>query len=139
MLVLCHKILFTICMFVKIFSGIHLSFKAWKTNLFVLLSRVSEPKLVVISSLALKWQAFKFEALIFSYISLNKKRKKSMLQLWRPFILRLVKISLPSLAQESLITIQANDQKLVVMTNLLVWFLTNWKKPFCYMFIIWGI
>ena len=42
-------------------------------HLLILLSRVPEPKLVVISSLALKWQAFKVEALI---ISLNKKRKK---------------------------------------------------------------
>ena len=32
----------------------------------------------------------------------------------------------------------ANDQKLVGMTNLLVWFLTISKKPFFYMFIIWG-
>ena len=35
-------------------------------HLFILLSRVPEPKLVVISPLALKLQVFKVEALIFS-------------------------------------------------------------------------
>ena len=38
----------------------------------------------------------------FSSISLNKKRKKSMLQLWKPVISRLVKIWLPTLTQEPL-------------------------------------
>ena len=50
-------------------------------HLFMLLPRVAEPKMVVISLLALKWQVFKVEALVFSSISLHKKRKKSMLQL----------------------------------------------------------
>ena len=50
-------------------------------HLFMLLPRVPEPKMVVISLLALKWQVFKVEALVFSSISLHKKRKKSMLQL----------------------------------------------------------
>ena len=99
-------------------------------HLLMLLPRVPEPKMVVISLLALKWQVFKVEALIFSSISLNKKRKKSMLQLWRPVILRLVEISLPTLAQEPLTW--TNDQKLVGMTDLLVWFLTISKKPFVY-------
>ena len=71
-------------------------------HLFMLLPRVTEPKLVVISLVALKWQVFKVEALVFSSISLNKKRKKSMLQLWRAVISRLVEISLPTLAQEPL-------------------------------------
>ena len=35
------------------------------SHLFISLSRVPEPKLVVISPLALKWQIFKVEALIF--------------------------------------------------------------------------
>ena len=108
-------------------------------HLFMLLSRVPKPKLVVISPLALKWQVFKVEALIFSSISLHKKRKKSMLQLWRTVISRLVEISLPSLAQESLVITLENDQKLVGTTDLLVWFLTISKKPLYYMFIIWGI
>jgi len=47
----------------------------------MLLPRVTEPKLVVISLVALKSQVFKVEALGFSTISLNKKRKKSMLQI----------------------------------------------------------
>ena len=41
-------------------------------HLLMLLPRVTEPKLVVISLLALKWQHFKVEALVFSSISLNK-------------------------------------------------------------------
>ena len=50
-------------------------------HLFMLLPRVAEPKMVVISLLALEWQVFKIEALVFSTILLNKKKKKSMLQL----------------------------------------------------------
>ena len=41
-------------------------------HLFMLLPRVTEPKLVVISLLALKSQLFKFEALIFSSFYLVK-------------------------------------------------------------------
>ena len=78
-------------------------------HLFMLLPRVPEPKMVVISLLALKWQFFKVEALIFSSISLHKKRKKSMLQLWRPVISRLVEISLPTLTQKPLTLIQPGE------------------------------
>ena len=60
---------------------------------------VPEPKLVVISPLALKWQVFKVEALIFSSISLHKKRKKINAS---TYISRLVEISLPTLALEPL-------------------------------------
>ena len=45
-------------------------------HLLMLLSGVPEPKLVVISPLALKWHVFKVEALIFSSISLHKNMKK---------------------------------------------------------------
>ena len=44
-------------------------------HLFILLSMVPGLKLVVISLLALKWQAFKVEALIFPSISLKKEEK----------------------------------------------------------------
>ena len=76
----------------------------WKLSIWLCtpLPRVTDQKLVVISLLALKWQFFKVEALVFSSISLNKKRKKPMLQIWRLVILRLVKISLPILAHEPL-------------------------------------
>ena len=46
--------------------------------------------------------------------------------------------SLQSLAQELKTKTCKNDQKLVSMTDLLVRFLTISKKPFCYMFFIWG-
>ena len=45
-------------------------------HFFTLLPRVPKPKMVVISLLALKWQFFKVEALVFSSISLNKKEEK---------------------------------------------------------------
>ena len=44
-------------------------------HLLMLLSGVPEPKLVVISSLALKWRVFKVEALIFPLFHLIKRVK----------------------------------------------------------------
>ena len=49
-------------------------------HLFILLPRVTDPKLVVISLLALKWQVFKVEALIFSSFYLVEKTNASTLK-----------------------------------------------------------
>ena len=59
----------------EIIQGCQLCLPAFG-HLFMLLPRVPEPKMVVISLLALKWQVFKVEALVFSSISLHKKREK---------------------------------------------------------------
>ena len=107
-------------------------------HLFLLLLRVTDPKLVVISLLALKWQLFKVEALVFSSISLHKKRKKSMLQLWRTVISRLVEISLPYLAQESLAIRLTNDQKLVGTSDL-VYDFWQFQKSLFVIWLVYGV
>ena len=110
------------------FSGIikiGWSYPSTFRHLILLMLRDPEPKLVLISLPTLKWHVLKVEGLEFSSISLHIKGKKSMLQLPRTAISKILEISPPTLIQGLLISIRMNDLKLVDMINLLLWFLTK--------------
>ena len=105
-------------------------------HLFMILSRVPEPKLVVISLLSVQWQFFKFEALIFLLLlcsEIDEKINASTLTTCHFKASRDITTNFGSVTFGNKINkwpkVGRHDWPPFMISN-------NSKKPFCYMFII---